>query len=528
MFGLRADLPINEVERLAALYSYDVVDSEREEAFDDLARLAAYLCRAPISAISLTEDTREWFKSALGIEASETPIDQAFSAHAILNPDHPLIVPDAREDDRFRDNALVVGAPGVRFYVGIPLVDASGFALGAISVIDVVPRELQDVEVAMLQALARQTVAQIQLRKANASMRRQATALETVREEALRAMRSHGSLLRSTANELQAILQQAAGDAVTLLTHPQDDAALNRLARLQTTLEEGLRASNLIGDLVDLEAARHKRPTAPVQVVRLFRTVAAECDVEIESLATSGMDDDTVLSLDGFAFSTLARALCSGLPRPVHAHVTFSFLPNPGGDKMHLTISAPHALRSEFAVEPFGLQAARRVVDLLDGRFESEIGTNNVFLSVELPAAQRSVKNEDATSPRGARRETHVLVAEDNQVNVMVIQAMLEERGYAVTCVSSGREAVEQVASNEFDLVLMDIQMPELDGIEATRLIRRQGGKLGLLPIIALTANATEEDRNACLEAGMNDYISKPYKPVTLTETLQRWGLTRT
>jgi CheY-like chemotaxis protein len=117
-----------------------------------------------------------------------------------------------------------------------------------------------------------------------------------------------------------------------------------------------------------------------------------------------------------------------------------------------------------------------------------------------------------------------VLVVEDNPVNQKVVTRMLEKRGHTADVASSGREAVEAIARTLYDLVLMDCQMPEMDGLEATRVVRRLPGPGHAVPIVALTANAMQGARERCLEAGMNDYIAKPFKPAALDAVLARWG----
>ncbi|HET7697713.1 MAG TPA: ATP-binding protein [Vicinamibacterales bacterium] len=154
----------DETARLAALRQYRILDTEPERAFDDLALLASQICETPIALITLVDADRQWFKARTGIAETETPRAISFCTHAIKQQDL-FIVPDARDDDRFRDNPLVTGGLFVRFYAGAPLVTPEGHALGTICVIDCVPRTLTAEQREALDALRRQVQAQLELRR---------------------------------------------------------------------------------------------------------------------------------------------------------------------------------------------------------------------------------------------------------------------------------------------------------------------------------------------------------------------------
>ncbi|MCY1138371.1 GAF domain-containing sensor histidine kinase [Actinoplanes sp. Pm04-4] len=153
-----------EQQRLATLRGYGVLDTAPESDFDDIAVLAAQLCRAPIALVSLVDSDRQWFKARVGLDLCETAREDSFCAHAMYEVD-VMQVPDARLDPRFEDNPLVTGAPGIVFYAGAPLVTSTGEVLGSLCVIDHEPRLLTPAESQGLKTLARHVVAQLELRQ---------------------------------------------------------------------------------------------------------------------------------------------------------------------------------------------------------------------------------------------------------------------------------------------------------------------------------------------------------------------------
>lgn len=161
---MQAPLPLNENQRLAALMGYNILDTEAEAAFDDLTKLAAYVCGTPIALISLLDSNRQWFKSRVGLGVTETNRDVAFCAHAILAPD-VFEVPDALRDWRFADNPLVLGEPHIRSYHGVPLVTDEGHALGTLCVLDHIPKNLTEPQIEALSTIARQVMSQLELRR---------------------------------------------------------------------------------------------------------------------------------------------------------------------------------------------------------------------------------------------------------------------------------------------------------------------------------------------------------------------------
>lgn len=161
---LPCPLPVNEDQRIATLHQYKILDTEAEDSFDGLAELAAQICQTPIALISLVDSDRQWFKSKVGLDVSETSRDVSFCTYAILQP-NLFLVPDVRQDQRFSNNPLVLSAPHIGFYAGAPLLTPTGCAIGTLCVIDREPRDLSQQQQNALETLAQQVVAQLELRQ---------------------------------------------------------------------------------------------------------------------------------------------------------------------------------------------------------------------------------------------------------------------------------------------------------------------------------------------------------------------------
>jgi CheY-like chemotaxis protein len=176
-----------------------------------------------------------------------------------------------------------------------------------------------------------------------------------------------------------------------------------------------------------------------------------------------------------------------------------------------------------------GLVISKNIAKLLGGEMgvESEIGKGSSFwFWINYKKSQQAQLRHEPIEivEKAEQSKLRILLAEDNPINQKVAQMHLEKLGHTVECANNGKIAFEMYTKNDYDLIFMDIQMPEMDGIQATIRIREFEKDIQLknpIRIIALTANAMKGDKEACLEAGMNNYMSKPFKPSELNQVLQ-------
>lgn len=192
---------------------------------------------------------------------------------------------------------------------------------------------------------------------------------------------------------------------------------------------------------------------------------------------------------------------------------------------------ADASTKRRFGGTGLGLVISQALVQGMGGRIEarSEPGQGSWFsfelplLACDSPPQAQEPERNAALTGQAASLDARVLMAEDNLVNQKLGGLLLERMGCRVTLAADGRQAVERARTQRFDLILMDIQMPEMDGLEATRALRAEGGESAGVPIIAVTANAMASDRADCMAAGMNDFVAKPFKAADLKACMLRW-----
>ena len=566
---MKPPLPIQESQRIASLRDIGILDTAAETDYDELVQLASHMCGTPISLVSLVDSRRQWFKARVGLEATETPRDISFCAHAICEPDSLLVVPDAREDARFAQNPLVVGEPGIRFYAGAPLVTADGQALGSLCVIDRRPRELSPAQRTALRTLARQVAHLLDLRRmvnrqaaTIAELQRVRKELEQSREEALEAARAKSRFLAIMSHELRTPMNAVVGLSTLLDATVLNDEQRDYVETIRTSGELLLVLINDILDFSKIEAGQLELESIPFALMSCVDSslslVAGRAREKHLTLRRQIADDVPAavvgdpVRLGQVLINLLSNAVkftaqgevsveLSATPAG-NAHTTLRFIVRDTGigipaekipQLFEMYRQADPSTRRRFGGTGLGLSISKQLVEIMGGTIEvtSEVGAGSAFcFSLTLPVAT----DTGVTPQRGeldatfsSRHPARILVVDDNPINGRVACRLLERLGYSPDHADSGQAALDRIHDHPYDLVLMDIEMPELDGT-ATAAAMRQILPSDQRPVIAaVTAHALAGDRERFLQAGLDDYLAKPIHVDALRGLLSRLSETR-
>ena len=299
-----AATPENEQARIKALLQCGILDTEPEAVYDDFVKLASYICQTPIALISLVDPTRQWFKAKVGCPASETSRAIAFCAHAILQAD-VFVVPDTLTDLRFADNPLVTGDPHIRFFAGAPLITPEGLSIGTLCAIDREPRTLSLEQLTTLQALARQVVTQLEMRRLTKELKQLVES-----KNKLFHIVSHD--LRAPFNGILAFSQTLADEAETLSREEIQDfsqTVLTSAEQFMHLIDNLLQCTRFELGTLDYQPTNVALDTVVMNVLTLLKGNAAQKKIDIvcqanptaEVLADSTMLHSIVQNLVGNA-----------------------------------------------------------------------------------------------------------------------------------------------------------------------------------------------------------------------------------
>ncbi|MEQ3639488.1 MAG: ATP-binding protein [Alteromonas sp.] len=533
-----APIPENEKERLAELLSYDILDTEAEKLFDDLTALASQICGTPIALISLIDLDRQWFKSRVGLDAEETSRDIAFCSHAILQQE-VFEVPDATKDERFRDNPLVTGSPDIRFYAGAPLITPSGYPIGTLCAIDKKPNKLTEEQKKALETLGQSVVAHLELKRKNRELERtsqfKSDFLSYVSHEIrtpLNAINTFSNLLESEARKLSLPSQFSSS-----------------LSHISKSGERLLEIVNSVLDIKQIEAGKMRVMPRAVNANDFFthlfsvtRVRAEQNDITFTATIDSSLPASIYLDDTKFgqvALNILSNAIkftprhraASCLVKYKKGALIFSVTDEGIGisDKDQQRLFARFERMDNAHKIPgsgLGLSISKQLVELMDGsiKLTSKLG-EGTRVSISIPSAKMDQNQIDDASPTNTSAQlsiskpVNILIVEDHQINQAVIAALFEKLGLAFTIVDTGEAGVEYIKSDHADLVLMDINLPGIQGDQASRLIKAQYPNL---PIVALTADAITSS-DTLKERGLDDVLTKPINAAALVKVLNHY-----
>ena len=533
-----APLPDNEDERLAELLSYDVLDTEAEQLFDDLTTLASQICDTPIALISLIDPDRQWFKSRVGLDAEETSREIAFCSHAILQDD-VFEIPNASLDPRFHDNPLVTGAPDIRFYAGAPLVSPSGHAIGTLCTIDRKPRKLTESQKTSLQTLSKSVVAHLELKRKNRELER----TSQFRSDFLSYV-SHE--IRTPLNAINTFSRLLEGEAQKLKL---PESFTTPLSHVTQSGERLLEIVNSVLDIKQIEAGKMRVMPRAVSTHDFFTHLFSLTKIRAEDggiIFTSTIDSrvpDT-LFFDDTKFGQVALNLLSNAIKFTSRGKSVSAQVKYKNDKLIFNVIDQGIGISEEDQKrlftPFermenahqisgtglGLNISKRLIELMDGTIKVSSKVNEgTRISVTLPSDVLTANEFANAQPQSfvaqinIDKSARVLVVEDHYINQVVIQTLFEKLGVAHAIVNTGEEGVKYVNANPVDLVLMDLNLPGIQGDEATAQIKSINPEL---PVIALTADAITKPASL-YEKGLDDVLTKPVDSNELVRVLNQF-----
>ncbi|MFD1605478.1 ATP-binding protein [Flavobacterium artemisiae] len=537
------DMPVsqNESERLAALKRYNILDTLPDNAFDDATALVSYICGVPIAYISFIDESRQWFKSEIGIGVSEVPREITFCRYTIM--DSKMVeIPDTLLNERFKDDPNVTGGFKIRFYAGVPLTTPDGYHIGVLCAADHVPRQLNESQRTALLIVARHVINTLELGTKN-------NELASQKKIAERAVAAKDSFLANMSHEIRTPLNAVIGFTELLAGTKLDDQQRSFVKDVQTAGENLLLIVNDILDLSKIETGGLTLEMQPFDLKKALRHIydllKVKVTKEVEFNLFLDADLPEMVLGDQVRLNQILMNLAgNALKFTSEGEVTISIKKTEETDEVymirfsvkdsgigipqeHLNIiferftQAEESTTRKFGGTGLGLSIVKQLVEMHGSKIHvksrEDFGSEFFFTLSYKKTFQE--KNEPEAKPVNDLGSLKILLCEDNRLNQKLAQNVIEGFGFELDIAENGDQGIDLLSKNQYDLILMDLQMPIRDGYQTTNYIRSQ--LKSTIPIIAMTAHSLAGEQDRCYDAGMDGYVPKPFKQYELLETIK-------